>query len=59
MGAEEKCRDLLQKVNILNKTFDNDIYEKSLMSKYYSDKCVFLTGGPGFLGHLYIEKLLR
>lgn len=31
----------------------------SPMSAYYEGKIVFLTGGSGFLGNLYIQKLLR
>lgn len=31
----------------------------SPLSNYYDGKTVFLTGGSGFLGHLYIQKLLR
>lgn len=31
----------------------------SPLSNYYHGKTVFLTGGSGFLGHLYIQKLLR
>lgn len=31
----------------------------SPMSNYYQGKTVFLTGGSGFLGLLYIQKLLR
>lgn len=29
------------------------------MVDFYRDKCVFLTGGTGFLGQLFVEKLLR
>lgn len=31
----------------------------SPMVNFYRDKCVFLTGGTGFLGQLFVEKLLR
>lgn len=31
----------------------------SPMRNFYRDKTVFLTGGTGFLGKLFIEKLLR
>lgn len=31
----------------------------SPMVYFYRDRCVFLTGGTGFLGQLYVEKLLR
>ena len=29
------------------------------VTDFYADKCVFLTGGSGFLGLSLIEKLLR
>lgn len=29
------------------------------MKDFYRDKTIFLTGGTGFLGQLYVEKLLR
>ncbi|EAT41108.1 AAEL007220-PA [Aedes aegypti] len=32
---------------------------RSPMKDFYRDKIVFLTGGTGFLGKLYIEKLIR
>lgn len=31
----------------------------SPMVNFYRDKCVFLTGATGFLGQLFVEKLLR
>ena len=31
----------------------------SEIEQFYADKCVFLTGGTGFLGKILIEKLLR
>lgn len=32
---------------------------ESPISDFFRDKCVFLTGCTGFLGQLYLEKLLR
>lgn len=29
------------------------------VKEFYKDKNVFITGGTGFFGHLFIEKLLR
>ena len=31
----------------------------SEIEQFYADKCIFLTGGTGFLGKILIEKLLR
>lgn len=33
--------------------------EDTPMKTYFRDKNVFITGGTGFLGLLYVEKLLR
>lgn len=32
---------------------------KMPIKEYYQNKVVFLTGGTGFLGQLFVEKLLR
>lgn len=29
------------------------------MKDFYRGKTIFLTGGTGFLGQIYVEKLLR
>ncbi|KAJ6649352.1 putative fatty acyl-CoA reductase [Pseudolycoriella hygida] len=33
--------------------------ETSAVSEYYKNKCVFITGGTGYLGMAIVEKLLR
>lgn len=38
---------------------EENIPESTPMRDYYRDKVVFLTGGTGFLGQIYVEKLLR
>lgn len=38
---------------------ENHIPESTPMRDYYRDKVIFLTGGTGFLGQIYVEKLLR
>lgn len=44
-----------------NKTdnLDCKVPENSPMVNFYRNKSVFLTGGTGFLGQLFVEKLLR
>ena len=36
-----------------------DIPYSTPIRDYYRGKVVLLTGGTGFLGHLYLQKLLR
>lgn len=38
---------------------DESIPDSTPMKDFYRNKTVFLTGGTGFLGQLYVEKLLR
>ncbi|XP_037040570.1 fatty acyl-CoA reductase wat-like isoform X2 [Bradysia coprophila] len=38
---------------------DETITNDSPMKRFYRNKTVFITGGLGFLGQLFIEKLLR
>ncbi|KAM3955185.1 fatty acyl-CoA reductase wat [Aphomia sociella] len=33
--------------------------KKTAIQQFYTDQCVFITGGTGFLGKVLIEKLLR
>ncbi|XP_031621105.1 fatty acyl-CoA reductase wat-like [Contarinia nasturtii] len=57
--VEEEFEACVRRTNILKMDFEDDIYEKSTIVQFFKGKCVFLTGGAGFLGQLYIEKLLR
>lgn len=47
--------------NLLDDEFQvpESIRVNSPITDYFREKCVFLTGGTGFLGYLFIEKLLR
>lgn len=38
---------------------DDSIPESTPMRDFYRDKKILLTGGTGFLGQIYVEKLLR
>jgi fatty acyl-CoA reductase len=29
------------------------------ITEYYADKCVFVTGATGFVGKVFVEKVLR
>lgn len=42
-----------------DKMVDETRFIDSPMKRFYRDKTVFITGGTGFLGQLFIEKLLR
>ena len=38
---------------------DEIVPKDSPMMRFYRDKTVFVTGSTGFLGILFVEKLLR
>lgn len=38
---------------------DETIPEDTPMKNFYRNKTIFITGGTGFLGQIFIEKLLR
>lgn len=38
---------------------DPSIPRNSPVTEFFANKTVFLTGPTGFLGHLFLEKLLR
>lgn len=47
-------------VDITGENMVDEIGTKdSPMKRFYRDKTVFVTGGTGFLGILFVEKLLR
>lgn len=40
-------------------TSEVEIVKNSPITEYFTGKTIFLTGSSGFLGQLYLEKLLR
>lgn len=51
----EKIDEVLEREYVV----DPSIPKNSPITDFYRDKTVFLTGTTGFLGHLFLEKLLR
>lgn len=56
---EQILADLQRRIDVTKMDLEDDIYEKSTIVPFFRGKCVLVTGGAGFLGQLYIEKLLR
>lgn len=48
-----------RRINLTRLDLKDDDYKQSDVVNYFVGKSVLLTGGAGFLGQLYIEKLLR
>lgn len=55
--------DHFQKISNISETedfwSDESIPDSTPMRDFYQDKVILLTGGTGFLGQIYVEKLLR
>lgn len=52
-------KEQLQKILVEGPTVDASLPKCSPIGDFFRGKNVFLTGTTGFLGHLYLEKLLR
>lgn len=48
-----------QIVDMAGHEVESSELSKTPIKDYYRDKVVLLTGGTGFLGQLFVEKLLR
>lgn len=60
MADQATEMDIFRKTSINDDLWaDEQIPEHTPMKDFYRGKVVFLTGGTGFLGQLYVEKLLR
>lgn len=60
MADQATEMDIFRKTSINDDLWlDERIPEQTPMKDFYRGKVVFLTGGTGFLGQLYVEKLLR
>lgn len=54
-----ELEEVKRRINVTRLELTEEDYKKSAVANYFVGKCVLLTGGAGFLGQLYIEKLLR
>lgn len=58
---------MANQMNFLNRSINADLWinrdenvpKNTPMREFYYGKTIFLTGGTGFLGQLFVEKLLR
>lgn len=55
LELKENIDEILEREYVV----DPSIPKNSPITDFFRDKTIFLTGATGFLGHLFLEKLLR
>ncbi|KAL2719276.1 fatty acyl-CoA reductase wat-like isoform X2 [Vespula squamosa] len=56
---EDICRDSLEYLSMNMQFSVENVEELTPIQKFYNDQNTLITGGTGFMGKLFIERLLR